>query len=155
MVTRPHPSDERKAQMSRFTRHPAAGTYAAVALIAAGLTGAIVDNNGKVGLALFVAGAAGLLFLLARQMYRRLGRRLHRPRHVATGAASVVRVRTIAVAVVVMGALLTVTNVFKATDDDAIRRALNYGAWYGALLVASSLVVVALASMRRWVSATR
>jgi hypothetical protein len=73
--------EERKAHLSRFTHHPAAGTYAAVALIAAGLTGAIVDNNGTVGLALFVAGAAGLLFLLGRPLFRPLARSL---RQVAT-----------------------------------------------------------------------
>jgi hypothetical protein len=140
--------------LSRFTHHPAAGTYAAVALIAAGLTGAIVDNNGTVGLALFVAGAAGLLFLLGRPLFRPLARSL---RQVATSdtTPSVVGRRTIVVAVVAMGALLTATNIFKATDDDAASRALNYGAWYGALLLATSLVAVGAASISRWVSTTR
>ena len=34
-------------------------TFAALALIAGGLTGITVDNNGNAGLALFVAGATG------------------------------------------------------------------------------------------------
>ena len=143
--------------MSRSAHHPAAGTYAAVALIAAGLTGAIVDNNGKFGLALFLAGAAGLLFLVGRRLFGRLSRRLPR-RQVATRGAipSFMGGRTIAVAVVAIGALLSATNVFKATDDDALSRALNYGAWYGALLLATALVAVGIASISRWVSrATR
>ena len=143
--------------MSRPPHRPSAGTYAAVALIAAGLTGAIVDNNGNVGLALFLAGAAGLLFLVGLLLSRPLARRLRR-RQVATRSTipSFVGPRTIAVAVVAMGALLSATNVFKATDEDALNRALNYGAWYGALLLATSLVAVGLASMSRWVArATR
>jgi hypothetical protein len=142
--------------MSRSIHHPAAGTYAAVALIAAGLTGAIVDNNGKVGFALFLAGAAGLLFLVGRRLVGPLASRLHRPQ-VATRLTipRFVGARAIAVAVVAMGALLSATNVFKATDDDALSRALNYGAWYGALLLATSLVAVGIASAGRWVSVTR
>ena len=118
--------------MFRSTRHPAAGACAAVALIAAGLTGAIVDNNGKVGLALFLAGAAGLLFLIGRRTVRAARPRLHR-RQAGTRRTtpSFVGARTIAVAVVAMGALLAATNIFKSTDDDALSRAVNYGAWYG------------------------
>ena len=140
--------------MSRSSHRPAAGTWAAVALIAAGLTGAIVDNNGKVGLALFLAGAAGLLFLVGRQLFAPLARRLRRRQGATRGTTpSFARARTIAVAVVAMGALLSATNVFKATDDDALSRTLNYGAWYGALLLATSLVAVGVASISRWVSA--
>jgi hypothetical protein len=139
--------------MTRSTHRPAAGTYAAVALIAAGLTGVIVDNNGTIGLVLFLAGAAGLLFLIGRHLLRRLAPSLQR-RHVATRGTSpsLMGARTVAVAVVAMGALLSATNVFKATDDDALSRALNYGAWSGALLLAASLVAVGVASISRWVS---
>jgi hypothetical protein len=142
--------------MSRSKHRPTMGTYAAVALIAAGLTGAIVDNNGKVGLALFLAGAAGLVFLVGRQLSGRLAPRLHR-RQVATRDAvpSFMGIRAIAVAVVSMGALLAATNVFKATDDDSLSRALNYSAWYGALALATSLVAVGVARISRWVSPTR
>jgi hypothetical protein len=142
--------------MSRSTHRPAAGTYAAVALIAAGLSGAIVDNNGRIGLALFLAGAAGLLFLAGRQLLGRLAPRLHRRKVATRGTSpSFVSARTIAVAVVTMGALLSATNVFKATDDDALSRAFNYGAWYGALLIATSLVALGVASIGWRLRATR
>ena len=62
--------------------------------------------------------------------------------------------RAIAVAVVAMGVLLSATNVFKATDDDALSRALNNGAWYGFLLIAISLVGVAVVTASRWLSKT-
>lgn len=138
--------------MSRSTRNSHARTFAAFALIAAGLTGTIVDNNGKAGLALFVAGAAGILFLIGRQLVRSLAPNVHRPQVTARALPRIVGGRTIAVAVVAMGVLLSATNVFKATDDDALSRVLNYGAWYGFLLIAISLVGVAVITATRWLS---
>lgn len=139
--------------MSRSTRNSHARTFAAFALIAAGLTGTIVDNNGKAGLALFVAGAAGMLFLIGRQLVRSLAPNVHRPQLTARGSVpKIVGGRTIAVAVVAMGVLLSATNVFKATDDDGLSRALNYGAWYGFVLIAISLVGVAVITATRWLS---
>src|SRR5688572_10250511 len=95
--------------MPRFTRNSRVGTLVSFALIAAGLAGTTVDNNGR------IAGA-----------------------------------RTIAIVVVAMGALLSATNVFKATDEDTLSRALNYGAWYGFLLIAVSTVGVSIAAAGRW-----
>ena len=59
-------------------------------------------------------------------------------------------VRTIAIVVVAMGALLSATNVFKATDEDALSRALNYGAWFGFLLLAVGMASVSVAAAGRW-----
>jgi hypothetical protein len=53
-----------------------------------------------------------------------------------------------------MGALLSATNIFKATDDDALSRALNYTAWYAALLLAISLIAGAVATISRWFATT-
>jgi hypothetical protein len=137
--------------MTRSTRNPHVRTFAAVALIAAGLTGAIVDNNGKAGLVLFVAGAAGALFLIGRQLARSVAPKVHRPQVAARGSVpKIVGGRTIAIAVVSMGVLLSATNVFKATDEDALSRVMNYGAWYGFLLLAISLVGVSVVTASRW-----
>lgn len=142
--------------MSRFIRNPHLGTFAAFALIAAGLTGTIVDNNGKAGLALFVAGAAGVVLLIGRQLARSLGPKVatanaHRRQRAPRGSVpKLVSGRTIAIAVVAMCLLLSSTNVFKAIDDDALSRALNYGAWYGFLLLAISLVGVVAVTGARW-----
>jgi hypothetical protein len=142
--------------MSRSTRNPIPGTFVALALIAAGLTGTIVDNDGKAGLALFVAGAAGTVFLIARQLVRAFAPKLPRPQAAGRGSTTkIVSGRTVAVAVVVMGILLSATNVFKATDDEALSRALNYGAWYGFLLLAISLVAVAVATVGRLLAKPR
>ena len=139
--------------MSHSTRRPSPGTFAALALIAAGLTGTIVDNDGRAGLALFIAGAAGVLFLVVRQLARAVAPRRQRPQ--LAGRRSIPKIvtgRTVAVAVVAMGVLLSATNLFKATDDDALSRALNYAAWYGFLLLVISLGAVAVASVGRWVA---
>ena len=137
--------------MSRSILSPIPGTIAAFALVAAGLTGTIVDNDGTAGLALFIAGAAGALFLIG-QVARSLAPRLHRPHLPARRFPTLLRGRTIAAAVVAMGVLLSVTNVFKATDDDGLSRAVNYGAWYGFLLLAVTLVAVAVTTIARWIA---
>lgn len=139
--------------MSRPTRNSVPGTFAALALIAAGLTGTIVDNDGKAGLALFIAGAAGAVFLIVRQLARAFAPRLHRPQVAGRGSATkMVSGRTVVVVVIAMGVLLSATNVFKATDDEALSRALNYVAWYGFLLLAISLLAVAVATAGRWLA---
>jgi hypothetical protein len=138
--------------MPRFTGNSRVGTLVAFALIAAGLAGTIVDNNGRMGLALFVAGACGAVFLMAHQVARRLGGVEMRRPHVAGRGpiATIAGVRTIAIVAVAMGALLSATNVFKATDENALSRALNYGAWYGFLLLAVAMVGVSVAAAGRW-----
>ena len=138
--------------MPRFTRNSRVGTLVSFALIAAGLAGTTVDNNGRIGLALFVAGVGGAVFLIGRQLARRLGGvELRRPRVAGRGSiARIAGARTIAIVVVAMGALLSATNVFKATDEDTLSRALNYGAWYGFLLIAVSMVGVSIAAAGRW-----
>ena len=138
--------------MPRFTRDSRVGTLVAFALIAAGLAGTIVDNNGRIGLALFVAGAGAAVFLVGRRLARRLrGLEMRRPRVAGRGPIPRIGgVRTIAIVVVAMGALLSATNVFKATDEDALSRALNNGAWYGFLLLAVSMVVLSAAAAGRW-----
>ena len=138
--------------MTRFTGNSSVGTLVAFALIAAGFAGTIVDNNGTIGLALFIAGACGAVFLIGRQLAGRLGGVEMRRPHVAGRGpiARIAGVRTIAIVVVAMGALLSATNVFKATDENALSRALNYGAWFGFLLLAVSMVGVSVAAAGRW-----
>ncbi len=138
--------------MFRLTRSSPVGTPVAFALIAAGLAGTIVDNNGRIGLILFVAGAGGVVFLIGRQLGQRLGGvEMRRPQLAGRGSAPrIASIRTIAIGVVAMGVLLSATNVFKATDEDALSRTLNYGAWYGFLLLAVSMVGVAVAAAGRW-----
>ena len=138
--------------MRRFTHNSRVGTLLAFALIATGLAGTIVDNNGRIGLALFVAGAGGAVFLMGRQLARRLGgAELRRPQVAGRGSIPrIADVRTIAIVVVAMGALLSATNVFKATDEDALSRALNYGAWFGFLLLAVGMASVSVAAAGRW-----
>lgn len=140
--------------MSRFTLTSHVGTLVAFSLIGAGLAGTIVDNNGTIGLALFVAGAGGAVFLIGRQLARRLGgAALRRPQLAGRESSSrIVSVRTIAIVVVAMGVLLSATNVFKATDEDALSRTLNYGAWYGFMLLTVSTVALSVAAAGRWLS---
>ncbi len=141
----------KRAGMTRSVRDLRAGTSVGVALITAGLAGTIIDNDGKVGLTLFVAGAAGLAFLIGRRLAPALPHGGHRLRLPPKGPIpKVVGWRTIAVAVAAMGILLSSANVFKATDEDAVSRALNYGAWYGFLLLALSLVGVSMVVVGRW-----
>jgi hypothetical protein len=143
--------------MTRSIRNRHVGTFVALALIAAGLTGTIVDNDGKVGLALFVTAAAGVVFLAGRWLATSPGPRVatvkvRRPQMSRGGQAQrIVSGRSVAVAVVAMGVMLSATNVFKA-DDDGLGRALNYGAWYGFLLLAVSLVAVSVVTARRWLA---
>ena len=43
---------------------------------------------------------------------------------------------------------LSAMNIFKSTDEDALIRTLNYGAWFGFLLLAICFVSIAIATMR-------
>jgi len=119
-------------------------TLAAVAVIAVGLTGTIVDPNGVVGVVLFGAAAAALLFLIARPLAGRL--RVPSPRRVPM----LVRWRTIAVVALAAGALLGATNLFDANGEAALDRILNDVTFLGGFALVAALALVALGTAGRW-----
>lgn len=120
-------------------------TPAAVAVIAAGLAGTIVDPNGVVGVVLFGAAAAALLFLIARPVAHRL--RVPSPQRVPM----LVRWRTIAVVALAAGALLGATNLFDANGEAALDRILNDFTFLGGFALVAALALLALGTAARWV----
>ena len=120
-------------------------TPAAVAVIAAGLAGTIVDPNGVVGVVLFGAAAAALLFLIARPLAHRL--RVPSPQRVPM----LVRWRTIAVVALAAGALLGATNLFDANGEAALDRILNDFTFLGGFALVAALALLALGTAARWV----
>jgi len=120
-------------------------SLAAVAVIAVGLAGTIVDPNGVVGVVLFGAAAAVLFFLIARPVARRL--RVPSPQRVPM----LVRWRTIAVVAVAAGALLGATNLFDANGEAALDRILNDVTFLGGFALVATLALVALGTAARWV----
>lgn len=121
-------------------------TLAAIAILAAGLAGTIVDPNGVVGVVLFGAAAAALLFLLARP----LAGRLHLPTPTPTRVPMLVRWRTIAVVAIAAGALLGATNLFDENGAAAVDRVLNDVTFLGGFALVASLALVALGTAARW-----
>ena len=120
-------------------------TPAAVAVIAVGLAGTIVDPNGVVGVVLFGAAAAALLFLIARPVAHRL--RVPSPQRVPM----LVRWRTIAVVALAAGALLGATNLFDANGEAALDRILNDFTFLGGFALVAALALLALGTAARWV----
>lgn len=118
---------------------PNRGTIVASALLAAGVTGTVVDPNGPVGITLFGVAAAAALYLIARP-FRKVVRRLAaapRPQPVPRRAvARIVRGRTVAMVVAVMGVLFTL---WLTTD---LARPLVYACWWGFSLLAAWLTAV-------------
>jgi hypothetical protein len=119
-------------------------TIAAVAVIAIGLAGTIIDPNGVVGVALFSAAAAAVLYLIARPAAR------------LAGAFSPARVpllvswRTLAIIALASGALLGATNLFDENGAAALDRILNDLTFLGGLALIAALALVALGTAIRW-----
>lgn len=129
-------------QLSNLNR----GTIVASALLAAGVTGTVVDPNGPVGITLFGVAAAAAVYLIARP-FRKAVRRLAtapRPKPIPRRAAArVVRGRTVAMVVAAMGALFTL---WLTTD---LARPLVYASWWGFSLLAAWLTAVTVLTAYR------
>ena len=117
----------------------------ALGTIAVGLAGTIADPNGIVGIVLFGAAAAAVLFLLARPLVHRL--RLPTPASVPM----LVRWRTLALLAAGAGALLGATNLFDENGQAAAGRVLSDATFLGGFALVAALALVALATAARWV----
>jgi hypothetical protein len=119
-------------------------TLAAFAVIATGLAGTIVDPNGVIGVVLFGAAAAAVLFLIARRLAR-----------ISVGFSParvplLVSPRRVAVIAVAAGALLGATNLFDANGDAALGRILNDTTFLGGFALVATLALVVLGTAMRW-----
>ena len=120
------------------------GTLAAVATIATGLAGTIVDPNGIVGVILFSAAAAAVLFLIARPIAR-LGLGFS-----PTRVPPLINWRAIAAIAVAAGALLSLTNLLDENGDAALDRILSDATFLGGLALVATLTLVTLGTAARW-----
>ncbi len=115
------------------------GTIVASTLLAAGVTGTIVDPDGPVGVTLFGVAAAAAAYLVVRPLQKALRRRrpTSRPDAVARRTVAwIARPRTVATVAAAMGVLFTL---WLATD---LARPLVYACWWGFCLLAAWLVTV-------------
>jgi hypothetical protein len=121
------------------------GTIVASSLLAAGVTGTIVDPNGPAGITLFGVAVAAAAYLVARPLTNVLRRRApaSRPEPAARTIAWIVRPRSVAAVAAAMGALFTV---WLAAD---LSRPLVYATWWGFCLLAAWLVTVFALSVHR------
>jgi hypothetical protein len=120
------------------------GTAAAVATIAVGLAGTMIDPNGVVGVVLFSAAAAAVLYLIAPPVARHL--RLPSPARVPMP----VRWRTVALMAAGAGALFGATNLFDENGQAAADRVLNDATFLGGFALVAALALVALGTAARW-----
>jgi hypothetical protein len=132
--------------MTRSNRRLAAFT-----VIAVGLAGTIVDPDGVVGVTLFGAAAAALLFLIGPPIVKLIGAAGRpnggfSPRRVPL----LVRPRTLAVATLGAGALLGATNLVDSNSDAALERILNDATFLGGLMLIAAMALVLLGSTIRW-----
>jgi len=122
------------------------GTIVASALLAAGLTGTVVDPDGPVGITLFGVAIVAALYLIALPL-RRLAQRLaasRRPEPVPRRpVARVVRGRTVAIVVAAMGVLFALW----LTID--LARPLLYACWWASCLLAAWLAAVGVLTAHR------
>ena len=132
-------------------RHPNLRTIVATAIIAVGLAGTIIDPNGVVGVILFGAAAAALLYLVARAVAR-LVRTLERPSggFAPRRVAPVLRWRTITAIALGSGALLGATNLFDSNSNEEISRILNDTTFLGGFALVAVIALVALGTAARW-----
>jgi hypothetical protein len=135
--------------MSR--RNPNFGRIVAAAVIAAGLAGTVIDPNGVVGVVLFSAAAAALLYLIARPIARLVGAGSRRvgsfsPRRVPL----LVSPRTIIAIAFTGGALLGATNLFDANGDAALNRILNDATFLGGFMMIATIALVMLGTAVSW-----
>jgi hypothetical protein len=120
------------------------GSAAAIGTIAVGLAGTIIDPDGVVGIVLFGAAAAAVLYLIARPLAGRL--RLPSPARVPM----LVSGRTLALMAAGAGALLGATNLFDENGQAAAGRVLSDAAFLGGFALVAALVLVALGTAARW-----
>ena len=97
-----------------------------------------------VGVTLFSAAAAAVLYLIARPLARLAGE--ISPARVPL----LVRWRTIAVIAVTAGALLGATNLFDENGSSALDRALSDLTFLGGFALIAALALVALGTAVRW-----
>jgi hypothetical protein len=135
--------------MSR--RHPNLRTIVPTVIVAIGLAGTIIDPNGVIGVILFGAAAAALLYLVARPVAR-LVRTVERPagRFAPQRVAPVLRWRTIAAIALGSGALLGATNLFDSNSTEQISRVLNDATFLGGFALVAAVALVALGTAARW-----
>ena len=131
--------------------HPNLGRKIAVAVIAAGLTGTIVDPNGVIGVILFSAAAAAVLYLIAKPAARLIGAISRSagefsPRRVPL----LVRGRTIGAIALGSGAMLGATNLFDENGDARLGRILNDATFLSGFALIAVIVLVALGTAARW-----
>ena len=122
------------------------GTIVASSLLAAGVTGTIVDPNGPVGITLFGVAVAAAAYLVGRPLQKIVRRRAPASRPEPVGRRSVVSIaspRTVAAVAVAMAVLFTLW----LTVD--LARPLVYACWWGFCLLAAWLVTVVALSARR------
>lgn len=125
-------------------------TLVASAVLAAGVTGTVLDPNGPVGITLFGVAAVAAAYLVARPA-RAILRRLagiSRP-NTARRLEGVVRGRTVAVVVAAMAVLFTL---WLSAD---LARPLMYAFWWTFCLLAAWLAAVAVLTARRSLGTTR
>ena len=132
-------------------RNPNLGRIVAAAVIAIGLAGTIIDPNGVVGVVLFSAAAAALLYLIARPIARLAGAASRRvggfsPRRVPL----LISARTIVAIAFTAGALLGATNLFDDNGDAAIDRILNDATFLGGFMLIAAIALVMLGTAARW-----
>ena len=131
--------------------HPNLRTIVATATIAVGLAGTIIDPNGVIGVSLFGAAAASLLYLVARPVAR-LVRTVQRPSGgvAPKRVAPVLRLRTITAIALGSGALLGTTNLFDSNSNEEINRILNDATFLGGFALVAVIALVALGTVARW-----
>jgi hypothetical protein len=131
------------------------GTAAAAGTIAVGLAGTIADPNGVVGVVLFSAAAAAVLYLIVRAVTGGRASLSSPARRWSPGRVPLlVRWRTIALMVVGSGALLGATNLFDENGQAAADRALSDATFLGGFALVAALALVALGTTARWVIAS-
>jgi hypothetical protein len=120
-------------------------TINTLALIAAAITGTVLDPNGPIGIALFGVAVAAALLLIARPV-RKVVRRgaAARPKSMPhRTVVSVVRGRTVAL---VAAATAVLFVVWLSLD---MSRTLVYATWWGFSLLAAWLIGVGVLTARR------
>ena len=132
-------------------RNPKIGRIVATAVIAVGLAGTIIDPNGVVGVILFSAAAAAVLYLIARPAARLAGAS-RRPagEFSPTRCPALVSPRKIAAVAVTSGALLGATDLFDENGDAALARILNDATFLGGFMLIAAIALIALGTATRW-----
>jgi peptidoglycan biosynthesis protein MviN/MurJ (putative lipid II flippase) len=118
-------------------------TIAASALIVSGLTGTVVDNDGTVGRALFIAAAAAALYLFGAWLWPR-ARRPHR------SFSPFLRGRSVVATIAIGVAGLIGANFVKSTDG-GVQAVLNRVFVAGFVAAAATIAVAAVLTVVNWI----